>query len=584
MFRKRTPQASLFGTSNLVPAAKAKRLQASWAEVFRSGALPLIDEELWRRCIAPTTGARTGRGRPCSGCCCSRRSRASPTPRPWSSWRVNLQWPPALGLTPEEAHLPQKTLHNFRARLLAQDRGQQAFQAITDRLLQALGTKVTRQRLDSTQVMSNMAVLTRRGLLWETIRPFLKTLASHHPRLSGRVPARLRRRYLKEDGGATAYQDAPFRYRAETAVGVRSRPVPTSSTVGGHVGRELAVLRFAATPVGRAMRHRRGPTGSLGGRRRRRRRRRAGDPQSGPGRGRDSLQSPYDAEATYNARKGKGYAVQIAETCVETPDETPDEEDLSTVNLITHVEVTDACASDEHATMPVLEALDQRGQRPDELVAEWRSAFPVSGATEPGRGRLRRDRGPEGGQPRPPPPRHGQRRLPRALSHSRRHRGHGLGVETKTRAGRPARARALAGGAGRLPESPGLQCQENGAGLGPPLRRPEPGQGLRKGAGGSGGPENGPASPGPGPEAPILRVRRLRAVPSRFVAFRSLKVAANPGPPKLGFLRGSQVMTLTVLFFPLPITFPATCEPTERSEGGLPRPRERMRPKRKWTC
>ena len=38
--------------------------------------------------------------------------------------------------------------------------------------------------------------------------------------------------------------------------------------------------------------------------------------------------------------------------------------------MITHVAVTDACASDEHATMPVLEALEERGQRPDELVAD----------------------------------------------------------------------------------------------------------------------------------------------------------------------------------------------------------------------
>ena len=70
-------------------------------------------------------------------------------------------------------------------------------------------------------------------------------------------------------------------------------------------------------------------------------------------------------EATYNARKGKGYEVQIAETCVETDDDKAD-----TVNMITHVAVTDACASDEHATMPVLEALQEGGQRPDELVAD----------------------------------------------------------------------------------------------------------------------------------------------------------------------------------------------------------------------
>ena len=86
--------------------------------------------------------------------------------------------------------------------------------------------------------------------------------------------------------------------------------------------------------------------------------------------GSDSLQSPHDAEATYNARKGKGYEVQIAETCVEADDDKADTDKTDTVNMITHVAVTDACASDEHATMPVLEALDERGQRPDELVAD----------------------------------------------------------------------------------------------------------------------------------------------------------------------------------------------------------------------
>ena len=47
MFRKRDGQSSLFETSNLVPAAKARRLQASWGEAFRTRALPLIDEELF---------------------------------------------------------------------------------------------------------------------------------------------------------------------------------------------------------------------------------------------------------------------------------------------------------------------------------------------------------------------------------------------------------------------------------------------------------------------------------------------------------------------------------------------------------
>ena len=369
MYRERSPQASLFGTRNLVPPAKAKRLQASWAEAFRRSALPLIDEAVF----APLYCAGHGRpNRPVQtvvGVLLLKEMHGLTDAAALEQLEYNLQWHHALELTPEEAHLPQKTLHNFRARLLAHDGGRRGFAVITDGIRQALGTNVHRQRLDSTHVMSNMAVLTRLGLFCETLRHLLKTLASKHPRLSKRVPARLRRRYLKEDGEATAYPDAP------SSAGPRRLSVAARDLYRLHqrlAGTAAEALESYAL-LQRLLAEQCDVTP---------------EPQSpseeddDDGEGRvpvrlkaaedvrsDSLQSPYDAEATYNARKGKGYEVQIAETCVEAPDETA-AEDLSTVNLITHVEVTDACASDEHATMPVLEALAQRGQRPDELVAD----------------------------------------------------------------------------------------------------------------------------------------------------------------------------------------------------------------------
>ena len=52
--------------------------------------------------------------------------------------------------------------------------------------------------------------------------------------------------------------------------------------------------------------------------------------------------------------------MQIAETYHED----------NAVEVITQVTVTDACASDEHATLPMLEALMERGQEPEEMVAD----------------------------------------------------------------------------------------------------------------------------------------------------------------------------------------------------------------------
>ena len=51
----------------------------------------------------------------------------------------NLLWHHALRLDIEETHLPQKTLHNFRVRLMQHDGGRLAFQETTDRIIQAPG-------------------------------------------------------------------------------------------------------------------------------------------------------------------------------------------------------------------------------------------------------------------------------------------------------------------------------------------------------------------------------------------------------------------------------------------------------------
>ena len=57
----------------------------------------------------------------------------------------------------EETHRPQKTLHNFRVRLMQHDCARLAFEETTDRTIQALGIRTGMQRLDSTHIMNNIA-------------------------------------------------------------------------------------------------------------------------------------------------------------------------------------------------------------------------------------------------------------------------------------------------------------------------------------------------------------------------------------------------------------------------------------------
>ena len=54
-----------------------------------------------------------------------------------------------------------------------------------------------------------------------------------------------------------------------------------------------------------------------------------------------SMQTPHDPDVTYSGHKGKGYEVQVSETCEES----------NAVQVITHVEVTPSSGSDAGVTV-----------------------------------------------------------------------------------------------------------------------------------------------------------------------------------------------------------------------------------------
>ena len=360
MFRKRDTQEPLFGMDYFLPPAKAQRLEGSWAEVFRQRALPLIEEERFAPLYCPDNGRPNRPVETVLGVLLLKEMFGLTDSESLEQLEFSLLWHHALGLSPEEAHLCQKTLHNFRAGLMEHDLARVAFAETTDRILEALGTKVSRQRLDSTHVISNMAVLTRLGLFCETIRVFLSRLQAEHPRLYSRVPEGLRGRYVKEDGQTTGYQDA------RSAEGRRRLPVCARDVYRlcrrlGHTAaaqmEEYALLQRLLEEQCKVVKKKQPLSRS--------------DDDSGEGRvpvvlkaakevSSASLQSPHDADATYSGHKGKGYEVQVAETC--DPD--------NNVEIITHVAVTDSCVSDAQVTVPTLAALAARQLQPEELVAD----------------------------------------------------------------------------------------------------------------------------------------------------------------------------------------------------------------------
>jgi len=359
MFRPTDPQRDMFDAGGLMPPVKQAACQKSWAGAFRKHALPI----LLRAEPEFAEFYDGGNGRPnrsvalVLGTLILKEANDLTDAEALAALEFDLRWHYAFELKPEDSHTCQKTLHNFRVKLLASEKGARLFRVVTDELIRALGVKVDRQRLDSTHVLSNFARLNRLGLICETIRVFLHELSKRHRQLYERLPAGVLRRHGEE----SCYADAR-RGEGTRRLGVAARDVYRLVEVfKGH----RAVSEMEEYKLLARLREEQCETAGPG----------EGPKDDDDDRGdgpapvklkearevdSKSLQTPHDPGVTYSGHKGKGYSAQIAETCVaENP-----------VQMITHVGVTGAAQSDARATIPVIEALAQAGHKPKNLVAD----------------------------------------------------------------------------------------------------------------------------------------------------------------------------------------------------------------------
>jgi len=408
MFQPTQPQLSLLEVKFLISSDKRARLQNSWAEEFRTRILPLIDEEPLRDAFDPAMGRPNAPIRLLTGLLVLKESHDFTDEQLLDNLEFNLQWQHALGtvrraVEPATAHLCQKTIHNFRLRLMENDRALDMFSRLTKATAEMDGINLKTQRLDSTHVMSNIAVLTRLGLFVETLTHFLKHLRKELPSKYATLPVKYGERYLDREGYfadskrntsprrlKAVAQDAwrlLERYRDDPEVSgleayallsrlvseqcqspAENLPAQADGKVGGESGREP--IQLSAFPSLDADTDGDGPIVEEGAPVKS-----PETPSSEPKEGvvvelevelkvpssvdSSSLQSPHDEDATYG-HKGKGYETQIAETC---GDENP-------YQLITYVEVNGAHESDQKQTIPVIERLAEDGMKPDKVYAD----------------------------------------------------------------------------------------------------------------------------------------------------------------------------------------------------------------------
>ncbi len=270
---------------------------------------------------------------------------------------LNIAWHYALDIRQEsDAYLCERTLRNYRKKVLDSGLDQFLFRTLTDQLIQDIGVDTGQQRLDSTTVRSAIRGLTRLGILVEATSKFLRELKRKLPVQFAVVDPAIIRKYVERTGDGCFGDTRPSesKKRLPEAAGdvwellKRFRETECSVLTSYQLLRTIfdeqcEVDDTAETPVT------------------------VKPPRKS---GCDNVINPADPDARYNKHRGTGYLVQIMETYEENKAGETETSDTPKPDLITHVAVNPLTMHDKDALTPALNDTDQRGIKPKELLAD----------------------------------------------------------------------------------------------------------------------------------------------------------------------------------------------------------------------
>src|SRR6266516_2714194 len=282
--------------------------------------------------------------------------------------RGRLDWKYCLGLALEDEGFDFSVLSEFRGRLVAGSLELALLDLLLGRL-KGLGLVKAggRQRTDSTHVLARIRNLSRLELAGESVRAALEALAAAAPGwLAGVIDGSWQQVYGQRiDGirlpaseaarGKLAAQYGKDGYHLLDQVYSPGAPPWLRELPAVQVLRVIWVQQY----------YRSGERGEQVTRRE------ASEHGLPPGRAR--IASPYDLDARYSEKHGKGwegYKAHFTETCSAAADDDPVTGRPPAPNLITNVATTEATVPDVAMTTPVHDMLDAAGLPPGEHAAD----------------------------------------------------------------------------------------------------------------------------------------------------------------------------------------------------------------------
>jgi hypothetical protein len=337
-------QIRLFDPFDSVLTTKTRnRLLDSWAGVFRHVILELMPVDIISDQFDPDMGRPTKELYSMAGLLLIQEFMDWSKEEALDAYSFDMKVQYALNLEPVTHDISKRTLERYMRLFEDNDLAKATMDLIIVRLVEVLGLRIDKQRLDSTHIFSDMASFGRTRLMGVAIKRFLTQVIRHNKQAYHVLDEQLRQRYAP----------GVNQLFADTKTDSESRRL-----LRQQVAEDMYYLirQFADTPE-----HSRRDTYKALERIFYEQCQVHEDKVCVKDRtGGDVMQNPSDPDATYDGHKGPGYQVQISETC----------DPANEIQLITCAIPQTASQHDSEAVEAVLEDLEATGLLPDQMLAD----------------------------------------------------------------------------------------------------------------------------------------------------------------------------------------------------------------------
>lgn len=353
---KNHKQLNIFDPWGHMGPKRRKLLDSSWSGLFQQKILPKLPVEILRSHYHEWNGRPTKELYSMMGLMILQQMHDLTDDQAVEQFCFNIQWHYALNITnfsDAASYISHKSLWTMRDFLSTDEAYNKIFDKALHTLAKLLKIDLSKQRMDSVHVKSNMRNLGRIGLFARTIQKFLVNLKRHHRSLFDQLDESLTRRYLgKKEGSLFAMVKPSESSRTLDQLAgdvfTLTQHFSSKTSIQDMSSFKLLVRLFkeqcmvvadktdSAKPRAAARPNKDVPS--------------------------DSLQNPSDPDAGYSSHKGQGYQVQVVENYTEGADKQ--------LSLITHVAVESADRHDAGSLLPALEKLKQKDMSPQQILAD----------------------------------------------------------------------------------------------------------------------------------------------------------------------------------------------------------------------